>query len=112
MATKALLNDHRRDSHISQSSPKERNGMNGTSKHRKVSTSGSTSPRSSASPLIEVDVADSDEADDVVTEIHVDGSEENLLLETFKQFPYAVEGDYVGAATAIWNQLDRGMYAV
>jgi hypothetical protein len=98
----------RRDSSNSQRSAKTINGMNGTPKTKESSTSSSTSPQSDSSPIIEVAVPDSDETDDVITEIRLDDeSDEDRIASLFYHFPFSTAGNYCGAAELIAEEQDK-----
>lgn len=85
------------------------NGMTGKEKPKDSSTSSSTSPQSDSSPVIEVAVPDSEDADDVVTEIGLDDeSGEDRIASLFYHFPYSTDGHYCEAAELICDELEKG----
>ena len=73
-------------------------------------TNGNHSPQGVSSPLIEIPAPEPEDEDDAVTEIHVDGIEDDLIATMMAAFPYAEEGDHTGAANTIMNHLDKGRH--
>jgi hypothetical protein len=98
----------RRNSSDSHKSTETVDDMNGKPKAKEPSTSSSTSPQSDSSPVIQVAVPDSEDADDVITEIRLDEqSDENRIASLFYHFPFSTAGNYCEAAELIAEEQEK-----